>query len=181
MKKRIKDKRGISIVIGYILLITVSIAMSILVYQWLKTYVPKEFLECPDGTSILAKEISYDCTSGSERLDITVKNNGRFSINGYFIHASDKSDLEQLATIDLSSELIDDGDEGIYLNSIEFSNLEENNLAPSGTHSSSFDVTGYGTFYKIEIIPTRIQEVEGKKRFVSCTDAKIEEVLTCLS
>ena len=64
----LRDKRGISIVIGYILLVTVSIAMSILVYQWLKTYVPKEFLECPDGTSILAKEISYDCLELDARV-----------------------------------------------------------------------------------------------------------------
>jgi hypothetical protein len=178
MKNKIqRDKRGISIVIGYILLVTVSIAMSILVYQWLKTYVPKEALECPDGTSILAKDISYDCTEGI--LYITVKNNGLFSINGYFIHASNKSDLEQLAIIDLSENLIKEGDETIYLNSVEFSNLNDNDLAPSGTHPSSFNIAKHGRIYKVEIIPTRIQEVEGKKRFVSCTDAKIEEILTC--
>jgi len=45
-----KNKRGVSIVIGYVLLIAISIVISILVYQALKTYVPKEALECSDGT-----------------------------------------------------------------------------------------------------------------------------------
>src|SRR4030042_6143362 len=91
-----KNRKGISIVVGYVLLITVSIVMSVVVFQWLRTYVPKEAPKCSEGTSLLIREISYDCTPGNERLTIDVKNNGRFSINGYFIHASDKSDSEQL-------------------------------------------------------------------------------------
>ncbi|OGJ13290.1 hypothetical protein A3K82_01900 [Candidatus Pacearchaeota archaeon RBG_19FT_COMBO_34_9] len=180
----LKNRRGISIVIGYVLLITVSIVMSVVVFQWLRTYVPKEAPKCSEGTSFLIREISYNCTS--QKLSIDVKNNGKFSINGYFIHASDKSDLEQLAIIDLSPKLVVQEHETIYLSSVEFSNVEENNLLPGGTHSSLFNVADYcpcdapgKTLTKIEIIPTRIQDIEGKKRFVICSDAKIEETLTC--
>lgn len=182
-----KNRKGISLVIGYILLITISIVMSIIVFQWLRTYVPTESPKCSDGTSVFIKNIQYDCTPGNEKLGITVKNNGRFSVNGYFIHASDNPNPEALATIDMSSKITDGGDVYGYTNSIIFAVTEENYLTPNEHNitKSSFDVTKYcpcdpGTkLTKIEIIPTRVQEVDNKKRLVSCTDAKIEEVLTC--
>ncbi|MEK6738241.1 MAG: hypothetical protein AABY74_06215, partial [Planctomycetota bacterium] len=55
--------------------------MSILVYQFLKTYIPKDSPTCPEGTSILIKEAP--CVSNT--LTLTLKNNGRFSLDGYFI------------------------------------------------------------------------------------------------
>lgn len=175
-----KNKRGLSVVIGYVLLISVSIAMSILVYQWLKTYVPKDAIKCSEGTSIFIKDITYTCTSGKETLNITVKNNGKFSINGYFIYVSNVSDPNILTTIDISSRIAEGG--GTTGNSIVFSDLIENYLTPdepTNIRKSSFDVTGYGTLYKVEIIPTRIQEENNKKRVVSCSDAKVEEAFTC--
>lgn len=175
-----KNKRGLSLVIGYILLIAISIVMSIIVYQWLKTYVPTESLECDDGTSIFISDISYDCDTGY--LDITVKNNGKFSVNGYFIHASNKAG-EELATIDISSGITSGGDIYGYTNSITFVETEKNYLTPdepTNVITSSFDVSDYNNaLVKVEIIPTRIQEVDNKERLVSCGSAKIEESVSC--
>lgn len=168
-----KDKSGVSIVIGYVLLISISIVMSIVVFQWLRTYVPTEGLECDEGTSIFVREIYYNSTAG--RLDITVKNNGKFSVDGYFIRVSDNIDEEQIATIDISSKIEAGGN--FLGNSIKFSN-EDNFLTPDEPHNeilSSFDVSSYETLYKVEIVPIRIQEIEGRKRLVSCTNAKIEQ------
>ena len=36
-------------------LIAVSIAMSVVVFQWMKTYVPTDSVKCPDGTSFFIK------------------------------------------------------------------------------------------------------------------------------
>jgi hypothetical protein len=173
-----RNKRALSIVIGYILLITISIVMSVIVFQWLKTYVPKDTIKCSEGTSVFIKDISYDCTR--MRLNVTVKNSGKFSVNGYFIHASNKTN-EELATIDLSSKIIAGGN--VSGSSITFSQ-SQNSLTPdepTNTKKSIFNVTGYGTLYRIEIIPTRFQEEDGKNRFVSCGDAKITETLTCIT
>lgn len=176
-----KNRKGISIVIGYILLIAISIVMSIVVYQWLVTYVPTESIECDDGSSLFISSISYDCLTYT--LDITVKNNGRFSLQGYFIHASNKTEGE-IATIDLSHDVTNETGQidtsKIYGNSIIFNELVENALNPGSPALSTFNVTKYGSsLKKIEIIPTRIQEIKGVKRLVTCGDAKIEEVLTC--
>ena len=180
-----QNKRGLSLVIGYVLLIAISVVMSVIVYQWLKTYTPTESLECDDGTSLFISSINYDCVKNL--LEITVKNNGKFSVNGYFIYASNKSG-EELATIDLSSKIKSGGSTYGNTNSISFANPTcisdcENLLTPSGLSSIkvlTFDTTEYSdNFVKIEITPTRIQEVENKKRLISCGDSKIEEMISC--
>jgi len=181
MKKQIKmiykNKRGISIVIGYVLLIAVSIAMSVVVFQWMKTYVPTDSVKCPEGTSLFIKSITYDCVG--KTLTLTLQNNGKFGIDGYFIHVSDKPN-EELATIDISSKLTAGG--SISGNSVTFSNTTKNSLSPESLHNvvtSSFNVQSYGTLYKLEIIPTRQDVISNKKRFVSCGESKVEEQLKC--
>ena len=175
MLSRVKNKKGISEVVGYILLIGISIAMSIIVYAWLKTYVPAEAPTCADGTSFYISDIN--CTGG--KLNISFENNGKFSINGYYIHASDNPDTTQLATIDLSSKIINGG--FLAGNSILFSQITDNSLNPGDEMQSSFDVSGYNTLYKIEIIPTRIQESNNQKLIVSCANAKVDENFECSS
>ncbi len=176
-RKILADKCGISIVIGYILLISVSIVMSILVYQWLKTYVPRDTPQCSEGTSVLIKKVLYDCTEENEELNLTIKNNGRFSVHGFFIHVSNKTG-EELAVIDISSNVTIEG--RLSGNSVVFGGLSDNGLAPGKEETFSFDVREYGNkLVKIEIIPTRIQDVDGKERFISCSDAKVEETITC--
>jgi membrane-bound inhibitor of C-type lysozyme len=171
-----KNKRGVSIVIGYVLLIAVSIVMSILVYQWLKTYVPADTLHCPDGTSAFIKDVSYNCAA--KTLTITLQNNGKFSLAGFFIYVSTSS--ESLATIDLSSKLTSGGT--ISGNSVWYT-TSENSFSPeypNNEKTSVFNVAAYGSTLKgLEIIPIRLQEEDNKKRIVSCSDAKIKEVLAC--
>ena len=92
-------KKGVSIMIGYVLLVTCAIVIGVIVYQWIKTYVPTEALECPDEVSIFIKDFEFNCENF--QLDLTLKNNGLFKIAGYFIHATDDPN-QTLATIDLS-------------------------------------------------------------------------------
>jgi len=172
-----KNRKGLSIIIGYVLLIAISVVMSVVVFVFLKTYVPKDTPQCSEGTSIFIKDLNYDCANN--RLEITLKNNGKFSIHGFYIRVSNKAD-EELATIDLSSAIIEGGE--TYGNSIVFMLIEENFLSPSGENNAittSFDTSAYGALYKIEIIPTRLEEIENKKRLVSCSNAKVEQALAC--
>ena len=151
--------------------------MSVVVFQWMKTYVPTDSVKCPDGTSFFIKSVTYDCVG--KTLTLTLQNNGKFGIDGYFIHVSDKQN-EELATIDISGKLTNGG--LIYGNSIRFSDLIENSLSPEDLHNvgvSSFDVSSYNTLYKLEIIPTRLDVISNKKRFVSCGESKVEEQLKC--
>jgi hypothetical protein len=88
MKKRgINSKKGISIMIGYVLLISAAVFMSFIVYQWMKSYIPKDTPECPDEVSILVTRA--ECVQGEDginKIEVEIENNGLFSIRGYVIN-----------------------------------------------------------------------------------------------
>ncbi len=176
----LKNKKGLNEVIGYVLLIAVSITISILVYQFLKTYVPKEALACPSDTSAFIKSYTYNCLTGD--LSVTLQNNGKFGIAGYFIHGT--TSANQLATIDLSGNITNGGI--ISGSTIVYTSGNINGFNPGDIPKTSiFNVKKImqaswgGTLTKIEIIPTRYQLQDNFWKYVSCSDAKVEQQISC--
>ncbi len=169
-----KNRKAVSIMIGYILLVTAAVVMGVIVYQWLKTYVPKEALECPSDVSIFIKE--YICQNNE--LNLTLQNNGKFSIAGYFIHVKNESG-QKLAIIDLSQKLIISGEEKNFTGAVRFSGGEENTFKPANETTHKFNLIDIGNIYFVEISPARFQEVENEKRFANCGNSKIEEEISC--
>ena len=58
IKKR--DKKGVSEILSYVILISIAVSLSIGVYAWLKDYAnvnPK--IDCKDGTSIMLSDYNY--------------------------------------------------------------------------------------------------------------------------
>src|SRR4030043_554689 len=90
IKQRLKTKKALSIMVGYVLLVVLSAVLGIIVYNILETYIPKPEINCPDGTSLLIE--SYSCASNTLTFDIS--NNGRFDVEGYFIYAASSPDKE---------------------------------------------------------------------------------------
>src|SRR3989338_406008 len=186
-KGLIKSRRGLSEVIVYILLISMSIILSTIVYQWLKSYVPAESPGCSDGVSLLLEDYKYDCTA--KKLELNLKNNGRFGIAGFFIHATTKPDQE-LATLDLSGNSTN-GDSGFVRYSTGAG--DENIKAPGPTPiTESFTNLFFGSggsicpnggntpcIYSLELIPIRYEDVNDRNIGVSCTNAKITQELSC--
>lgn len=167
------NKKAVSIMIGYVLLVTISIVMGIIIYQWIKTYVPSDDIECPEGVSLFIKQYIYDCNNN--QLNLTLKNNGVFSLAGYFIYGSNKTD-EELATIDLSNfTKLGQGKGGTVLLDTK------NSFNPNEEIVNVFSLidSGIGQVNSINIIPVRFQEEDNKNRFVSCGSSKIEELINC--
>src|SRR3989344_5484172 len=131
-----KKKVAVSTMIGYILLITFAIVIAGVVYQWLKTYVPKEGLACPDDVSIYVSE--YDSPNLGE-LSLTLKNNGQFSIGGIHIYYS-TNESEEIAVNDLSKKIKGGG---TFINpGISLGAIGENSFEPGGEDEVLiFDVT----------------------------------------
>ncbi len=176
-----KSKKGVSIMIGYILLVSFSIIMGAIIYQNLKTYVPSDSLDCPDSVSIFLKEYSCESSAkGGVHLNLTLKNNGKFNIAGYFIHATNETGQE-IATIDLSSYFNkDSGDRGaIVKNAIVFKVVNENTMEINQEKISIFDIAPNILIKSIEITPIRFQKQNNKIMFVSCGNAKISEKVIC--
>ena len=163
------SKKGLSIMIGYVLLITFAIIIAAIVYNWIVTYVPRDSLKCPEGVSVFAEEALCLLTN----FELTLKNNGRFDIAGYFIHATNKTGQE-LATIDLSQYLIEGAN--ALSNSIIFI-WNENAMKPNDEKKVIFEMpTEINSF---EVIPVRFQVENNKKRFVTCSAAKVKEMISC--
>ncbi len=82
-----KDKKGVSIMLGYVLLIVLAISLSIAVYAYLKYYLPSDRVVCQDDV-ILSIE-SASCTGNN--VTVTIKNRGLFTADGAFIRFGDEN------------------------------------------------------------------------------------------
>lgn len=158
----IKNKRGLSEMVGYVILITIGIVMGLLVYQWLKTYVPVEKLECPDGVSMIIDSVT--CSS-SNTITIKLTNTGLFDIYGINARISNKGDDE------IATDSITDG---------EIVTIE---LSPGNSIEKIFNVdvlgNGYGYIYLIEVEPVRLQpNSKGVLTYATCGEAKVRQKLT---
>ncbi len=180
MRRRL-SKKAVSPVIGYILLISFVIVISLITFQWVKTYIPKEALQCPDGVSMFIQNFTYgDCVGGGDTIfNLSLKNNGRFNISGFFIRSSWNPEI--IATEDLSFFASDSYRDG---GKISFSGegSMENSLGPGEEISNmEFSLSPGNSLHLpisyIEIVPIRYEEIDNKLRLSSCSNAKIQEVL----
>jgi len=164
-----ENKKAVSPMIAYILLIVLVLAMSPIVYSWLKSYVSQGSVpECPDDVAVLVKTYSCD----SDKLEIELLNNGFFSIDGISIKAT-TSVSQDLATQDLS-EKIEGGESydeqlGIVLLSLE----------PGKELELKFE--DIPTIFEIEITPAKYVKVENKEKLAYCDNARIRQKVDCVS
>jgi len=136
MLLRVKtNKKGLSEIIAYVLLIVVAISLSLLVYAWLKGQMPGKTEQCPEGINLVIED--YSCSGGV--INLTLRNKGLFVLEGIIIKASDT--IEGLAICPLTK------DDGYY----HF----KNSLKPGNKTIGHFVYSDCGNIVKIEIIPTR--------------------------
>lgn len=186
-----KKRKGVSIMIGYVLLVTTAIAMSVIVYAWLKSYVPTEEIACSEGVSIFVKSYTYNCQT--QTLTVILKNNGRFSLTGYMIYATTKQGQE-LATQNLSSYynyyVFDPPQIRFYRSANSQNPPPATNIFPpeTGEAQEVFNLNnlncgtcgaGSPRIYSIEIVPTRYETINGKNRLATCSDAKVKQEIKC--
>jgi hypothetical protein len=174
MSYPIKSKKGISLIIGYVILISFILVLGIIVYEWMRTYVPMEELVCPDGLSLFID--SYECSPN--QIILNIRNNGKFNVGGYYIYATDLPS-QFIATIDLSKNNTDPQSR-IYPTGIKLGGTSsENSLLPNEIETDTYDLTGIGRIYSVEILPIRWQKENNRIRLASCKDAKIKEAINC--
>lgn len=77
------NKKGISEVVSYVLLIVIAVGLSVLVYSFLKSYVPKEKPLCPEDSSLIVQD--YECSSSLKILTINFANKGLFNVSAAYV------------------------------------------------------------------------------------------------
>ena len=85
-----KNKRAVSPMIAYVLLIVIGISVAFLVYQWLKLQIPAQSEKCSEDVRIIIK--SYECNQANKKISLIFQNKGLFNIDGVYVRYSDKSD-----------------------------------------------------------------------------------------
>lgn len=85
------NKKALSEVVAYVLLISISLSLASGVYIWLKNYVPHENaleVECEENVALIISEYNYSCAG---QLNLTLKNRGLFDVDGYILRVSNIS------------------------------------------------------------------------------------------
>lgn len=98
MKKQ--NKKAVSLMISYVLLIVMAISMAVGVYSWLRFYAPTEAPEECDADAVLTV-IDYDCDANIHEISLTIKNTGFFSVDGFFIRGTSSNNSDDPATVPL--------------------------------------------------------------------------------
>lgn len=145
-KAKINDKRAISEIVSYVILIAIALSTASGIYVWLKYMTPSEKELCSEDVSIIIR--NYNCINPNI-LEITVQNKGLFKINGFFIRAADKSGgipITGLKSTDAEYSLADGRYEFVYP------------LIPENYTSLKFDYSSLGSLAKIEVQPYIVAE-----------------------
>ncbi len=106
------NKKALSNLVAYVLLIGITISLSVMVYGWLKFYVEsEEVIECPSNVNIVIS--GYECSSGAGgNLTVRLKNKGMFTIDGFVLRVHNRTDAEfGIYTFDDVGDLLKPGEE----------------------------------------------------------------------
>lgn len=78
------NKKGVSEMVSYVLLIVIAVGISVLVYNYLSVYLPKDQPKCEDDVKLILQ--SYSCLSGNPgKLNLTIVNKGIFKVDAAYI------------------------------------------------------------------------------------------------
>ncbi|MEM3405765.1 MAG: archaellin/type IV pilin N-terminal domain-containing protein [Candidatus Pacearchaeota archaeon] len=167
-----KNKKAISEIVAYVLIITIVLSLSVLVYTWMKRQIPTKTEECPETLSLIIKD--YSCDSSNKILNLTLKNMGLYDISGAIIKASNSTQLP-IMSINLKNSF----PQGKIRNISSFEYYFQNNLNASDNEEvlAIFDYSNLNLITKINVIPTHT--IKNDK--LLCSNQKIEqEIKNCI-
>lgn len=162
-----RNKRAVSLMLSYVLLVVIAISLSIGVYSWLKFMAkgPEELKKCPETVSLVIQD--YNC-SGVNEIQVNIKNKGLFNVDGVSVKGTDNKSQEAWFKLKDVSEVgnMEVGEAYIL----------QKSLKPNDVNSYKFSYEGLGKLEKIEIEPVRVKEEE----VIFCNDATINQEINCL-
>ncbi len=87
-------KRGVSEMVAYVILISIAMGLAVAIFAYLSYVVNivKPPFDCKEGTSISLED--YGCNPDLGEINLTIRNNGRFNVDGIIVKFSDNSSKE---------------------------------------------------------------------------------------
>lgn len=179
-KQSYLNKKGISEMVSYTLLIIIAVGLSAVVFIYLKLYIPKEKPECPEDTSILIKEVSCksiystesDQTPSKTELYLTIYNNGLHKIDAAYIKYA-KGDKKALFWLNDPDKI---SPENFYFYDLS---TDKKGLQPSESKSYLFQLSPLqnreADDYTLEVQPARFS-----KNIISSCKSILSQKFSCI-
>lgn len=159
------NKKAVSEIVAYALLISISLSLAGMVFIWLKNYMPQDTssIECEENIGLIIKDYYYSCDN--KTLNLTLENKGLFDIAGYVIRVNNFT-LAKIGiyTLNKTGKFLFAGE--VHKESYLFAN-QTDELLPK-------PIGGYLTF--VEVQPFLVKE--GKK--VYCSNFVSKQTLSCI-
>jgi hypothetical protein len=100
---KISNKKAISDMVSYVLLIVIAMSISVGVFAVMKSYTPTldERQKCPENTALAIT--NYECNKDNDIISLEIENKGMFNVDGFYILGSADSSKQpsvMLKTID---------------------------------------------------------------------------------
>ncbi|PIN78100.1 hypothetical protein COV15_00365 [Candidatus Woesearchaeota archaeon CG10_big_fil_rev_8_21_14_0_10_34_12] len=151
-----KNKKAISEIVSYVLIIVISLSLAVGVFSWMKLYIKEPPKQCSEDVALVIYD--YVCNSSTKIIEITLENRGLFDVDGFIIHASNKPDATE-ASMNLN------------LKEVIFSKP----LSPEEKMTKEFRFAQLGNITLISIEPVKIID---EKR-VACQNAFFKQKIKC--
>ena len=153
-----QNKKAISEIVSYVLLIVIAVSVSTLVFTFLKSYIPKgEKPECPEGISISIK--NYTCQN--TQLGLSFYNTGRFTIDAVYVRVAEEG-----------------RDVKFWINPESTGDNFYINITPQMSVSKEYSTTRIQEAgnYELELLPA----VKNEKGYLAaCNKAIVTQTITC--
>jgi hypothetical protein len=157
MKSIIKeDKRALSEIVSYVLLIVIALGLATGVYAWMKNYLPSEKeIKCPDDVALSIK--NYNCILINKTLILQIENRGMFNVNGFYIRASNETGKIPTLMLNSNNSIVGGQKEGNLQN---IPNSEgrydfdlESPFITNSVREFNFNYSNFTKLYKLQIQP----------------------------
>ncbi|MBR9704735.1 hypothetical protein GOV12_04940 [Candidatus Pacearchaeota archaeon] len=174
-KNKRNRKKGVSEVVGYVILISIALGIALGVFGFLKLLVPmvKPAIDCKEGTSVILDQVGCIAGAGpgdTGYLELIIKNNGRFKVDGVLVTIGNDADKTPVTYLKPQPAVV-----GFLKGHYQFSP----ELNPSESLDATFDfieIESDGTTetdivdgYQVKTIQIQPFILDGKKKIV-CTN-----------
>lgn len=169
-----RNKKAVSLMVSYVLLVSIAIIIAIGVFVWLRTMsniAPST--DCKEGTSLILED--YNCAFGTDGgIDLSLKNNGYFNIDGVILSVGNDTGIFPVAYLMPDLEGIFEGNiKGHYFFTTALSPGEITNANFSTIDGQDMEIVDFNNIRIIQIQPFII-ETAGK---VVCQNAIIKQTI----
>lgn len=145
---KINNKKAVSEIVSYVLLIMIALSLAVGVYSFMKFYVPSDKSSEKCSNDIALYLVDYSCNESV--INLIIENKGMFNVQGFIIKGSNDPDIKPTIALNSTNEQIKvNFPPGFY----DFNLTEGTPLKPGITKTANFSYSEISSLKRISIQP----------------------------